>query len=89
MIGDAVDKTYKVARRIAVAVVGFTVLAVGVALIVLPGPAIVVIPIGLAILSVEFAWARMWLKKIRRSISGQSAQSHADRAENHRDRVSR
>ena len=89
MIGEAVDKTYKVARRIAIAVVGVTVLAVGIALIVLPGPAIVVIPIGLAILSVEFAWARMWLKKVRRSISGQTAESRANRAENHRDRVSR
>jgi len=89
MIGEAVDKTYKAARRIAIAVVGFTVLAVGIALIVLPGPAIVVIPIGLAILSVEFAWARMWLRKVRRSISGQSAESRATRAENHRDRVSR
>ena len=89
MIGEAVDKTYKAARRIAIAVVGFTVLAVGIALIVLPGPAIVVIPIGLAILSVEFAWARLWLRKVRRSISGQSAESRATRAENHRDRVSR
>lgn len=89
MIGSAVHKTYKAARRVAVAVVGITVLAVGVALIVLPGPAIVVIPIGLAILSVEFAWARSWLRKVRRSISGQSAESRADRAEEHRDRVSR
>ena len=89
MIGTAVDKTYKVARRVAVAVVGTTVLAVGIALIVLPGPAIVVIPVGLAILSIEFAWARLWLRKIRRSISGQSADSRASRAEGHRDRVSR
>jgi uncharacterized protein (TIGR02611 family) len=71
-----------------VAVVGSTVLAVGVALIVLPGPAIVVIPIGLAILSLEFAWARLWLQKIRRSISSQSAESRAQRAENHRNRTS-
>ena len=42
--------TYRWARRIAVALVGGTVLAIGVALIVLPGPAFVVIPIGLAIL---------------------------------------
>ena len=89
MIEEAVDKTYKAARRITIAVVGSTVLVLGIALIVLPGPAFIVIPIGLAILSVEFAWARLWLKKIRRSISGQLANSHADRAENHRDRVSR
>ena len=89
MIRKAVDRTYKVARRIAVGVVGSTVLAVGVALIVLPGPAIIVIPIGLMILSAEFAWARLWLRKVRRSISSQSAESRAYRAENHRDRAAR
>ena len=57
--------TYKWARRIAVALVGFTVLGIGIALIVLPGPAVVVIPLGLAILGVEFAWARAWLRKVR------------------------
>jgi 4-amino-4-deoxy-L-arabinose transferase-like glycosyltransferase len=57
--------TYRWARRIAVAVVGGTVLLVGIALTVLPGPAIVVIPAGLAILSIEFAWARRWLRKVR------------------------
>jgi tellurite resistance protein TerC len=84
-----IAKTYKMARRIAVAVVGCTVLTVGIALIVLPGPAFVVIPIGLAILSVEFAWARLWLKKVRRTISERTAGSRAERAENHRDRASR
>jgi tellurite resistance protein TerC len=53
---------YRLARRIAVSIVGFTVLAIGVAMIVLPGPAFIVIPIGLGILGLEFAWARRWLK---------------------------
>lgn len=57
--------TYRWARRIAVALVGGTVLLVGVALIVLPGPAFVVIPLGLAILGLEFAWARRWLRKVK------------------------
>lgn len=57
--------TYKVARRIVVAVVGVTVLLIGVALLVLPGPAFVVIPMGLAILGIEFAWARRWLTRIK------------------------
>ena len=57
--------TYRWARRIAVGVVGGTVLFIGLALIVLPGPAFVVIPIGLAILGVEFAWARHWLRRVR------------------------
>lgn len=89
MIKRTVDRTYKIARRVAVTVVGSTVLAVGVALIVLPGPAVIVIPIGLAILSIEFAWARLWLRRVRRSISNQGAESRAERVENHRDRVSR
>jgi uncharacterized protein (TIGR02611 family) len=52
------------AKRIAVLIIGMTVLLVGVALIVLPGPAFVVIPIGLAILATEYAWARRALKHV-------------------------
>jgi uncharacterized protein (TIGR02611 family) len=65
--------TYKWARRIAIAVVGSTVLLVGIAMLVLPGPALLVIPIGLGILGLEFAWARHWLNTIKergRSIVG-------------------
>ena len=43
-------------------VVGMSVLAVGIAMLALPGPAFVVIPIGLAILSLEFAWAERLLE---------------------------
>jgi uncharacterized protein (TIGR02611 family) len=53
------------ARRVIIAVIGFTVLLVGVALLVLPGPAFLVIPAGLAILAIEFAWARRWLQGIK------------------------
>lgn len=61
--------TYRWARRIAVAMVGGTVLLLGFAMIVLPGPAIVMIPTGLAILGLEFAWARRWLRKVRAQTS--------------------
>ena len=57
--------TYRIAKRIAIGIVGGSVLVVGVLMIVLPGPAFVVIPLGLGILSLEFAWARRWLKKAR------------------------
>lgn len=57
--------TYRHAKRIAIALLGGTVLLLGVCLIVLPGPAILVIPAGLAILATEFAWARHWLKKAK------------------------
>ena len=59
----------KVVRRVIVSVVGATVLLIGIALLVLPGPAFVVIPLGLAILATEYAWARRGLRKVRRIAS--------------------
>jgi len=56
------------AWRIIILCVGMTVLLIGIALIVLPGPAFVVIPVGLAILATEFAWARQWLHYIREGV---------------------
>jgi uncharacterized protein (TIGR02611 family) len=53
------------ARRLAVAVVGGTVVAIGIAMMVLPGPAVVVIPAGLAILATEFVWAHRLLKRMK------------------------
>lgn len=44
-------------------VAGFTLLLAGLAMLVTPGPAFVVIPIGLAILSLEFSWAERMLDK--------------------------
>jgi hypothetical protein len=61
--------TYPWARRIVVAVIGGSIVLIGIAMIVLPGPAIVVIPIGLGILGLEFAWARHWLRKLRATAS--------------------
>ena len=52
-------------RRVVVAVIGFSVLLMGAAMIVLPGPAVVVVPVGLAILGTEFVWARRLLRKAR------------------------
>ena len=79
--------TYKLARRIAVAIVGSTVLLVGVIMLFAPGPAVVVIPTGLAILGLEFAWARYWLRKLRKSISLNNARRRDERAEGHRARA--
>lgn len=57
--------TYRWARRIVVAMIGGTILVMGIAMVVLPGPAILVIPIGLGVLGLEFAFARHWLRKLR------------------------
>ena len=56
-------RALRMLRKVAVAIVGVTVLAAGIALIVLPGPAFLVIPAGLAILATEFVWAARLLKK--------------------------
>ena len=79
--------TYKLARRIVVGVVGATVVILGVIMIVTPGPALVVIPVGLAILSLEFTWARLWLRKLRRVISSNNRNGRSRRAAEHRKRV--
>ena len=52
-------------RRVVIAIMGGTVLVAGIAMLVLPGPAVLVIPGGLAILAVEFAWAKRWLRSAR------------------------
>jgi tellurite resistance protein TerC len=69
MIKRLVDLTYRQARRVVVGIVGGTVVLLGIVLIVLPGPAFIVLPAGLAILSIEFAWARHFLEKVRSGIS--------------------
>jgi uncharacterized protein (TIGR02611 family) len=58
--------TLKQAKRFVVIVIGFTILVLGIALIVLPGPATLVIPLGLAILATEFVWARRLLVRLKR-----------------------
>jgi len=57
--------TYKVAKRVAIGIVGGTVLLLGVVMMVTPGPGIAGILAGLGILAIEFAWARIWLKKVK------------------------
>ena len=54
--------TLRQARRVVLFVVGSTVVLLGLVMVVMPGPAILVIPAGLAILAVEFAWARRLLR---------------------------
>jgi Putative transmembrane protein (PGPGW) len=52
-------------KRVMIGIVGGSVLLFGIALVVLPGPAVLVIPAGLAILAIEFEWARRWLPRAR------------------------
>lgn len=79
--------SYKVAKRIAIGIVGGTVLLLGVVMMVTPGPGIPAILVGLGILGVEFAWARHWLKKVKakagdvtRAVMGRRKEPGADPA---------
>jgi uncharacterized protein (TIGR02611 family) len=56
-------------RKLIIALIGGTVLLIGIALIVLPGPAFIVIPIGLAILATEFAWAQRVVARARAMVA--------------------
>jgi tellurite resistance protein TerC len=80
VIKRAFHLTYKAARRVVIGVVGMTIVLMGVVMIVTPGPALVFIPIGLAILSIEFTWARVWLKRVRESISNRNSNNLKARA---------
>lgn len=62
------NKPYRIVRKIVIAIVGVSVILIGAAMIFLPGPAIVVIPVGLAILATEFAWAKVLLHKLKEKI---------------------
>jgi len=60
-------------RRVLVFVIGMTLLVLGLAMLVLPGPGLLVIFIALALLATEFAWARGLLQRVKH---------HASRAAN-------
>ena len=62
------DLLPKTLRRVLVGVIGGTIVMIGVALLVLPGPAFIVIPLGLLILGSEFAWARRLLHRAKEMI---------------------
>ncbi len=61
--------TYRRARRVAVFVIGGSLSLLGVALLVLPGPGIATIVVGLTVLAIEFTWARRWLAKLKEKSS--------------------
>ncbi len=56
-------------RRIAVSVAGFLLIAVGLALMVLPGPGVLFLIAGLAVLATEYVWAQRALNFAKRKAS--------------------
>jgi len=57
---------YRNARKVIVAIIGGTVILIGIALLFLPGPGTPTIIAGLAILGAEFAIARLWLRRLKK-----------------------
>jgi tellurite resistance protein TerC len=68
-------------KRFIVIVVGFTILFVGIALLVLPGPAFIVIPLGLGLLATELLWAKSLLKSIKKPFQHKKETNHGCQTE--------
>jgi uncharacterized protein (TIGR02611 family) len=70
------------AYRIAWVLAGVIVVVAGLVMVIFPGPALVVIPIGLAMLSLEFAWAERLLDTtVERGIDAKDIASNASRSQ--------
>lgn len=74
-IREIIRVSWSHSRKAIILILGTATILVGIALIVLPGPAFIVIPAGLLILSTEFEWAhrltrqcRVWLRRWRRKV---------------------
>jgi uncharacterized protein (TIGR02611 family) len=65
---------WRVGRRLVITVVGFGVVAAGVVMLVVPGPGLLVMIAGLAILATEFVWAERALRTARNK-AAQGAQA--------------
>ncbi|AQS36593.1 Putative transmembrane protein (PGPGW) [Shewanella psychrophila] len=60
-------------RKVLISIIGGLLTLAGIALLALPGPAWLLLPIGLAILSLEYPWAKIWLRKSQRQFSASAA----------------
>jgi uncharacterized protein (TIGR02611 family) len=58
-------KSLQQAKRFLKILVGFTLLAIGVVMIVTPGPGWLTIMVGLGVLAAEYVWARRLLDKMK------------------------
>ncbi len=58
-------KTVQQAKRFFKILIGFTLLLVGIVMLVTPGPGWLIIALGLAVLAAEFVWARRLLDRLK------------------------
>lgn len=71
---DILHNSLRQIRRLIIFLIGMTVVLLGVLMIVTPGPAFLIIPVGLGILAIEFEWARRVLKRTRAYVQQQAKQ---------------
>jgi uncharacterized protein (TIGR02611 family) len=57
--------SFQQAKRIVKVIIGFTLLALGIVMIVTPGPGWLTIMLALGILAAEFVWARRLLDRLK------------------------
>ncbi|WP_219815385.1 PGPGW domain-containing protein [Arthrobacter sp. B0490] len=62
------------ARRILGLVVGWLLVLIGLAALVLPGPGLLALVAGLAVLAQQYEWARRWLKPVKEKAFAAAAQ---------------
>lgn len=78
-LGPVVRWVGRSGKRVAITLVGFGLLAAGVVMMVTPGPGLLTIIAGLAVLGTEYAWAREALARAKRK-----AQEAADKVRRRR-----
>lgn len=79
-LSSLLTTAYRQVQRVFVFVAGSTLVLVGVALLVLPGPGILTIAAGLALLGTQFMWARRWLDRLSagsRELAGRAGRALA------------
>ena len=59
----------QILRKISITLVGGLLLLLGIIMIALPGPAILIIPLALSILALEYSWAKHYLKISQKMLS--------------------
>lgn len=68
MAGRKGPLPYRLAKRIVTGVIGGTLLLLGAIMLITPGPGILAIFLALVILAAEFAWARLWLRRLKEAV---------------------
>jgi uncharacterized protein (TIGR02611 family) len=78
--------TYKTIRKTVVFIAGVIVIIAGIILLVIPGPGLLTIAVGLVILSSEFEWAERHQKNIKKRIQDayQKAKNKQQKPDNSR-----